>query len=245
MPVDDVFDRQRLTAATFVELIDTLVDDFDVIDILTVLASRCVQLLDAAAAGILLADASGELRVMAGSSEEIALLELFQVQNHEGPCMDSFHSGEVIAEPDMRTGSAWPLFAAESVAAGYPSVCAVPLRLRDVVLGCLNLFMTEPVALSAADVDLAQALADVASIAIMQDQATRDAAEREARLQHALNSRIAIEQAKGMLAEHGGVDMNEAFNRLRRFARDHNRRLTEVAESLVNGQLKITEIATR
>jgi GAF domain-containing protein len=245
MPGDDVFDRQRLTAATFVELIDTLVDDFDVIDILTVLASRCVQLLDAAAAGILLADASGELRVMAGSSEEIALLELFQVQNHEGPCMDSFHSGEVIAEPDMRTGSAWPLFAAESVAAGYPSVCAVPLRLRDVVLGCLNLFMTEPVALSAADVDLAQALADVASIAIMQDQATRDAAEREARLQHALNSRIAIEQAKGMLAEHGGVDMNEAFNRLRRFARDHNRRLTEVAESLVNGQLKITEIATR
>jgi GAF domain-containing protein len=234
-----------LAAATFVELIDTLVDDFDVIDILTVLASRCVQLLDAAAAGILLADPSGQLRVMAGSSEAIALLELFQVQNHEGPCMDSFRSGEVAAEPDMRSGSAWPRFAAESVAAGYPSVCAVPMRLRDVVLGCLSLFMTEPVALSVADIDLAQALADVASIAIMQDQAARDAAEREARLQHALNSRIAIEQAKGMLAEHGGVDMDEAFTRLRRYARHHNRRLTEVAESLVTGHLEITEIGKR
>jgi GAF domain-containing protein len=238
-------DRQGLAAATFVELIDTLVDDFDVIDVLTVLASRCVQLLDAAAAGILLADASGHLRVMAASTEQIALLELFQVQNQEGPCMDSFRTGEVVAASDLRDGSVWPLFAAESVAAGYPSVWAVPLRLRDVTLGCLNLFKTEPVRLSAGDVDLAQALADVASIAIMQDQAARDAADREARLQHALNSRIAIEQAKGMLAEYGGVDMDEAFTRLRRFARNHNRRLTEVAEALVAGQLKVTDVAAR
>jgi len=238
-------DRQGLAAATFVELIDTLVDDFDVIDVLTVLASRCVQLLDAAAAGILLADTAGHLRVMAASTEQIAVLELFQVQNREGPCMDSYLSGAVITESDLRTGSAWPLFAAESVAAGYPSVCAVPLRLRDVILGCLNLFMTEPVRLSASDVDLAQALADVASIAIMQDQAARDAAEREGRLQHALNSRIAIEQAKGMLAEHGTIDMDEAFKQLRRFARNHNRQLTEVAESMVAGQLTVRDIAPR
>jgi GAF domain-containing protein len=237
--------RQGLAAATFVELIDTLVDDFDVIDVLTVLASRSVQLFDAAAAGILLADASCHLRVMAASTEQIALLELFQVQNQEGPCMDSFRTGEVVAVSDLAAGSVWPLFAAESVAAGFPSVCAVPLRLRDVILGCLNLFMTEPVRLSAGDVDLAQALADVASIAIMQDQAARDAADREDRLQHALNSRIAIEQAKGMLAEYGGVDMDEAFNRLRRFARNHNRRLTEVAKSLVAGQLKVTDVAAR
>ena len=245
MSDDNSVDRQGLAAATFVELIDTLVDDFDVIDVLTVLASRCVQLLDAAAAGILLADASGHLRVMAASTEQIALLELFQVQNQEGPCMDSFRKGEVVAASDLRAGSVWPLFAAESVAAGYPSVCAVPLRLRDVILGCLNLFMTEPVRLSGGDVDLAQALADVASIAIMQDQAARDAADREARLQHALDSRIAIEQAKGMLAESGGVDMDEAFTRLRRFARNHNRRLTEVAEALVAGQLKVTDVAAR
>jgi GAF domain-containing protein len=237
-------DRQGLAAATFVELIDTLVEDFDVIDLLTVLASRCVQLLDAAAVGILLADTAGHLRVMAASTEEIAILELFQVQNHEGPCMDAFRTGEVVTDSDLRAGSVWPLFAAESVAAGYPSVCAVPLRLREVILGCLNLFMTEPVRLSRSDVDLAKALADVASIAIMQNQAARDAAEREARLQHALNSRIAIEQAKGMLAEHGSIDMDEAFTLLRRFARNHNRQLTKVAESLVAGGLKVSDLAT-
>jgi len=238
-------DRQTLTANTFVELIDTLVDDFDVIDVLTVLASRSVELLEAAAAGILLADASGHLRVMAASTEQIALLELFQVQNEEGPCMDSFRTGQVVVDADLTTGSRWPLFAAESLAAGYPSVCAVPLRLREVTLGCLNLFLIDPVALAPTDIGLAQALADVASIAIIQDQAARDAAIREDRLQHALNSRIAIEQAKGMLAEHGNVDMDEAFNRLRRFARNHNRGLTEVAQSLVAGTLSGDDLRGR
>ena len=236
-------EHQGLAAATFVELIDTLVDDFDVIDMLTVLTSRSVDLLQAAAAGILLADRTGHLRVMAASTEQIAVLELFQVQNEEGPCLDSFRTGEVVIDSDMGPGSIWPRFAAESVAAGYPSVCAVPLRLRNAVLGGLNLFMTERVGLSATDIALAQALADVASIAIIQNQAALDAADREARLQQALNSRVAIEQAKGMLAEHAGVDMDEAFNRLRRFARNHNRRLTEVAESLVAGRVKVVDIA--
>lgn len=234
--------RQELTANTFVELIDTLVEDFDVIDVLTVLASRCVELLEAAAAGILLADASGHLRVMAASTEQIALLELFQVQNEQGPCLDSFRTGRVVADANLNAESPWPLFAVESLAAGYPSVCAVPLRLREVILGCLNLFLVDPVPLTATDINLAQALADVASIAIIQDQAARDAAIREDRLQHALNSRIAIEQAKGMLAEHGSIDMDEAFSRLRRFARNHNRRLTEVAESLVAGTLSADEL---
>jgi len=238
-------ERQGLAAATFVELIDTLVDDFDVIDMLTVLTSRSMDLLQAAAAGILLADRSGHLRVMAASTEQIAVLELFQVQNEEGPCLDSFRTGEVVIDSDMGPGSIWPRFAAESVAAGYPSVCAVPLRLRNAVLGGLNLFMTERVGLSATDIALAQALADVASIAIIQNQAALDAADREARLQQALNSRVAIEQAKGMLAEHAGVDMDEAFNRLRRFARNNNRRLTEVAESLVAGRIKVVDIAAR
>ena len=179
---------------------------------------------------------------MAASTEEIALLELFQVQNEEGPCMDSFRTGQIVAEANLTTGSRWPLVAAESLAAGYPSVCAVPLRLREVILGCLNLFLIEPVPLTPADVNLAQALADVASIAIIQDQAARDAAIREDRLQHALNSRVAIEQAKGMLAEHSNVDMDEAFTRLRRYARNHNRRLTEVAELLVTGTLSADEL---
>ena len=231
--------RQALTATTFVELIDTLVDDFDVIDVLTVLTSRSVELLGAAAAGILLADPAGHLRVMAASTEQIALLELFQIQNEQGPCMDCFETGRVVVDTDLSNPTRWPDFAAESTAAGYPSVCAVPLRLRNVILGCLNLFMSEPVPMSDADVNLAQALADVASIAIMQDQAARDAAVREDRLQHALTSRIAIEQAKGMLAEYGSVDMDVAFGRLRSFARRSNRGLTEVAESLVTGIIPI------
>jgi GAF domain-containing protein len=236
--------RNALTAVTFVEIVDTLVDDFDVIDLLTVLTSRSVELLDAAAAGILLADSTGQLRVMGASTEQIELLELFQIQNDEGPCLDCFNTGVVVAHDALGGASPWPEFAAESVRAGFPSVCAVPLRLKDATLGCLNLFMSAPVALSAADVALAQALADVASIAIVQDQATRQAAVRESQLQHALNSRIAIEQAKGMIAERGGLDMDGAFTLLRRFARNNNRGLTEVAAALVAGTLSI-DLLTR
>ncbi len=235
--------RQARTATALVEIVDTLVSDFDVIDVLTVLTARCVELLEAAAAGILLADSTGRLRVIGASTEQIQLLELFQIQNDEGPCLDCFKSGKVVLNDHLDTDSTWPQFAAESVRAGFPSVCAVPLRINDVILGCLNLFMSEPVRLSDADVALAQALADVASIAIMQDQAIRDAAIRERQLQHALNSRIAIEQAKGMIAEHDGVDMDDAFSRLRTFARTHDRRLTETAQAVVAGTVTIDSFA--
>lgn len=239
---DTSIHRLARTSSTFVELIDTLVDEFDVIDLLTVLAARSVELLGAAEAGILLADPSGHLRVMAASTEQIGLLELFQVQNEQGPCLDCYRTGEVVVATDLAASSTWPLFAAESVAAGYPSVCAVPLRIRALVLGCLNLFMSEPAPLSASDINLAQALADVASIAIIQDQTVRESVIREGRLQHALNSRIAIEQAKGMLAEYARVDMDQAFGRLRAFARDNNRGLTEVAESVVAGTLTLADL---
>lgn len=237
--------RQTLTATTFVEIVDTLVSDFDVIEVLTVLTSRCVELLDTAAAGILLADEDGHLRVIGASTEQVQLLELFQIQNDQGPCLDCYQTGVVVAHADLRTSSPWPEFAAESVAAGFPSVCAVPLRLKAVILGCLNLFMAGPGDLSAGDLALAQALADVASIAMIQDQASRDAAIREGHLQHALTSRIAIEQAKGMIAERGRVDMDEAFARLRAFARNHDRGLTEVAQSLVDGSLTVDLVAPR
>ena len=234
--------RQALTATTFVEIVDTLVDNFDVIDVLTVLTSRCVELLEAAAAGILLADETKHLRVIGASTEQVELLELFQIQNDEGPCLDCFHTGKVVSNANLALPSAWPQFAAESIRNGYPAVCAVPLRLRDVILGCLNLFMSQPIALTEAEVALAQALADVASIAMVQDQATRQAAIREGHLQHALMSRIVIEQAKGMLAERGGLEMEDAFAKLRSFARSNNLGLTEVAEALVAGTRSVEEI---
>jgi GAF domain-containing protein len=235
--------RQALTASTFVEIVDTLVGGFDVIEVLTLLTSRCVELLDASAAGILLADASGLLRVIGASTEQIQLLELFQIQNDNGPCLECFRTGVTVLNRDLREPSPWPEFAAESVGAGFPSVCAVPLRLDDVILGCLNLFLSSPGGLSSPDIALAQALADVASIAIVQDQVTRKAAVREGQLRRALDSRIAIEQAKGMIAERTRVDMSEAFSRLRAFARNNNRGLSEVAESLVTGTLNIDSLA--
>jgi transcriptional regulator with GAF, ATPase, and Fis domain len=234
--------RQLLTATTFVELVDALVGDFDVIDVLTGLASRCVELLGASAAGILLADNGGQLRVIGASNEQVRLLELFQLQNKQGPCLDCYVTGSVVIHSDLERGSPWPEFAAESVAEGFPSVCAVPLRLKTVMLGCLNLFMSEPVELSDADVILAQALADVASIAIVQDQATREAALREGHLTNALTSRIVIEQAKGMIAERGRVDMDAAFAMLRTYARNNNCGLTDVAEAVVSGKIVIDAI---
>jgi GAF domain-containing protein len=215
-----------------------------VIDVLTVLAGRSVQLLGAAAAGILLADSSGELRVMAASSEQIGLLELFQVQNAEGPCFDCYSSGTIVSNARLDEPSPWPEFAGHCVAAGYPSVCAVPLRLRHTVLGCLNLFMSKPAPLDPGDVALAQALADVASIAIVQDQAARSGAIREGNLQHALDSRIVIEQAKGMLAEHGKLTMDQAFNRLRAHARHGNHRLGDLAQAVVAGTVSTQTVIT-
>ena len=244
-PEQLAIDRQALTATTFVEIVDTLVDDFDVIDVLTHLTSRCVELLQAAAAGILLADADGQLRVIGASTEQVGLLELFQIQNDEGPCLDSYRTGAVVFDASLDADSAWPRFAEESVRSGYPSVCAVPLRLKNLTLGCLNLFMSEPIALTGAEMLLSRALADVASIAIVQDQATREAAIREGHLQHALTSRISIEQAKGMIAERAGVDMDDAFNKLRSFARSSNRLLTEVAESIVAGTMGIESLFDR
>jgi GAF domain-containing protein len=236
-------DREALTSATFVEIVDTLVDNFDVIEVLTLLTSRSVELLGAAAAGILLADERGQLRVIGASTEEVQLLELFQIQNAEGPCLDCFRTGALVCNNNLEGETSWPQFAAESVRSGYTSVCAVPLRLRELTLGCLNLFMSKPVGLPDAEIALAQALADVATIAILQDQAARQAAVREGHLQHALISRIVIEQAKGMIAERTGVDMDEAFNRLRSYARNHNRGLTGVAEDMVGGTLPVDAVS--
>ncbi len=238
-------DRSALAAIAFVEIVDTLVDDFDVIDVLTVLAARCVELLGASAAGILLADNHSNLRVIAASTEQIQLLELFQIQNEQGPCLDCFRSGTVVAAPGLDGPSQWPQFAAECSRAGFLSVCAVPMRFRSTILGCLNLFMKDSAPLADLDIALAQALADVASIAIVQDQATRDAARREGQLQHALTSRILIEQAKGMISERLTVDMDKAFSFLRAYARNNNRKLTDVAAALVTGKMTMDALDRR
>ena len=242
---DEANDREHhtvATAAAFVEIVQALVDDFDVIDVLTGLTTRSVELLHASAAGILLADPAGNLRVTASSSEQVGLLELFQIQNERGPSLDCFTTGAVVMHAALDQPSPWPEFAAESVAAGFPSVFAVPMRLKTNTLGCLNLFMTEAVELTRSDIALAQALADVATIAIIQDQATRDAALREGTLQNALTSRVVIEQAKGMIGERLDVDMDTAFSRLRTYARHTNGRLSDVAAAVAAGTLTVAAV---
>ena len=230
--------REDALTHTFVQLADSLVDDFDIIDLLTVLADRSIELVDATAAGILLADGKGQLRLMAASSERARLLELFQLQNDEGPCLEAHATGIPVIHTDLRSAVVrWPRFAPEAIEAGFESVYALPLRLRSSTIGALNLFRVESSAMPAADVRLAQALADVASIAILQDQAIRESQIESGQLQHALDSRVAIEQAKGMLAERSHIDMDEAFERLRRYARSTNRQLTAVAVDVIAGTL--------
>jgi GAF domain-containing protein len=230
--------RETLVTQTFVQLADTLVADFDIIDLLTILADRCIELVDAHAAGILLVDAAGNLRVMAASSEQARLLELFQLQNDEGPCLEAFSSGRPVIHTDLRTTlDQWPRFTPYAVGAGFESVYAFPLRLRGALIGALNLFRSATGPMPAADVQLAQALADIASIAILQARAASDAQQRDDQLQHALDSRVLIEQAKGVLAERAQIDMAEAFDRIRRHARNTNTQLTAVATQIINGQL--------
>ncbi len=230
--------REALLARTLVELADTLVADFDVVELLTLLADRCVEVLEVGAAGLMLAGPDGELRVMASSSEAMRVLELFELQSKEGPCLDCYLSGKAVVDRDLaRVTSRWPLFAAEAVAAGFHSVQALPLRWRGTVIGALNLFHVGPGEMFEPDVEAAQALADVATIAILQHRASLEAQVINQQLQHALNSRIVIEQAKGMVAQREGLNMEQAFSALRAYARNQNLRLVDVAEAVISGSL--------
>jgi GAF domain-containing protein len=230
--------RESLLARTLVELADTLVDDFDVVDLLTLLADRCVETLDVAAAGIMLASPGGRLRVLASTTDAMRLLELFELQADEGPCLDCFRSGQPVGNEDLTSARArWPRFAAEALGAGFHSVQALPLRLRGTVIGALNLLHTDPVRDDRADADVAQAFADVATIAILQHRAVREAQVVNEQLNRALDTRIIIEQAKGVVAEREGLDVQQAFERLRRHARNHNVRLADLASDVVAGVL--------
>lgn len=237
--------REQLLADTFVALADTLVDDYDIVELLDQLVNACVDLLGVAAAGLLLDDQKGNLAVVASSSEETRLLEVFQVQNDEGPCLDCVRSGVSVSYADLRTEEArWPLFVPAAVAAGFLSVTAVPLRLRNQTIGGLNLFDGIAQAVSADDQRIAQALADVATIGILHRRSAHRSTMVAEQLQHALNSRIVIEQAKGVLAERSNMTMERAFEVLRRHARNHNLKLTDVALAVVRGELFVTGTAT-
>jgi GAF domain-containing protein len=232
--------REGRVVAAFVEMAETLVADYDVVDVLHRLVEHTVELLDAAAAGLMLSDQRGSLQVLASSTEAARLLELFQLQADEGPCLDSYRTGEPVLVDDISattTGRRWPSFAREAHRQGFASVHAVPLRLRGDVIGALNLFGHHTGSLPTADLRLAQALADTATIGILQERAIRRGEVLTEQLQTALNSRVIIEQAKGVLAHAGNLDMDLTFAVLRDYARHHSTRLSDIATQLATATL--------
>jgi transcriptional regulator with GAF, ATPase, and Fis domain len=235
--------RERDVTEAFVDLASSLVNGHDVVDLLNDLTEDCTHLLDVASAGLLLADGRGVLHVLAASSQATLHLEAFQLQRDEGPCLDCYRTGAPVSVADLEQETErWPQFVAGARAAGFVSVHALPMRLRDTILGTLGLFGTTVGALNPEDLTLGQALADVASVALVQEKAASDKAALAEQLQHALTSRIVIEQAKGVLAQQGASDMTQAFAVLRRYARDHNYRLTDVAQEVVSRELSATEL---
>jgi GAF domain-containing protein len=230
--------NENLLIRTLVELADTLVEDFDVVDLLSHLVDRCVEVLDVAAAGVMLASPSGALQVVASSSEAMRVLELYELQADQGPCMDCYALGEAVVNVNLAAAdSLWPRFAPQAVEAGFRSVHALPLRLRGLTIGALNLFRSDEGDLDASEVTAVQGLTDIATIAIIQHRITIDAQKLNSQLSEALNSRITIEQAKGKISQAANVDMDRAFQMLRRHARSHNLRLSDLATDVAAGTM--------
>jgi transcriptional regulator with GAF, ATPase, and Fis domain len=229
--------EQRLLEA-FATLADTLVAGYDVVDLLQRLVETCQETLDVTAAGLLLADASGSLDLVASTSEESRLVEVMQLSADAGPCIECFHTARIVSLPDIREApDEWGEFRDAAREQGFLSVCAIPLRLRETTIGALNLFTDTAGELDEGDVRAAQALADVATIGILQERALRESDVIREQLQVALTSRVLIEQAKGILAYTHDLAMDEAFTMLRDYARRNRLPLAEVAQGLVQRTL--------
>ncbi|MFC4036129.1 GAF domain-containing protein [Streptomyces polygonati] len=239
--------REQQVTEVFVEVADSLIADFDVIDFLQKLSVRCVEILDVAAVGILLADEGGVLHVLAASDEHTRLLELFALQYDQGPCVECYRSGRARTNIDLADPEAtahWPLFARSARETGFVATNALPLRLRGRVIGAVGLFQTDPAPLSPQDLTLAQALADVATIAILQQRTLAHSEAERDQLQYALNSRIIIEQVKGILAERWQLPVDEAFRVFRTYARAHSLKLSQLAREITEGRFDTDQIRT-
>jgi GAF domain-containing protein len=229
--------RESLLARVFVRLADTLVDEFDIVEFLHGLSADSVAVLDAEAAGVMLADPNGRLRVLASSEERMRILELFEIQGAQGPCLDAFGSGHTVQASAAEGRTRWPQFAAQASEAGFRVMCAVPLQVRSTVIGALNLFRGTDELFSGPELEIAQAMAEIAAIGLIQERVLRERSLVAAQLEAALRSRIVIEQAKGMLAEYLAVTVDEAFELLRGYARAHNLKLTAVAADVVTRKI--------
>lgn len=233
--------REARLSAAFVKLTDTLVDDYDVVDVLHWLVEECATMLDTQAGGVLLVNPGGSLQLVASTSEEAKLVEMLQLAAGAGPCLDCFRSGEAVTVSDLHAEpNRWPQFSQEALKFGFKSVHATPLRLRGQVIGTMNLFSIHLGALVAEDVAVARALANVATIGILQKRNLQSSRILTEQLQRALDSRILIEQAKGVIAAKTGMNMGEAFAALRAYATHQNVLLRQVADDVITGRVEIT-----
>ena len=237
--------REAVLARAFVRLADTLASDFDIVDFLRGLSEDSVEILRAEAAGVMLADARGGLRLIASSDERMRLLELFEIQGAQGPCLDAFSSGRAIQASAADGRARWPVFAPRASGEGFQVMCAVPLRVRTHVIGALNLFRGSDEPFTGIEMEIAQAMAEMAAIGLIQERALRERNLLTEQLQAALNSRVVIEQAKGMLAEYLTITVDDAFKLLRSYARDHNRKLSEVASDVVDRKIPSAALGRR
>lgn len=234
---------EQRVARVFVELADTLVDEFDALDFLSTLTERSVELLNTDAAGVILADAQGVLHVVASTSDRAQLLELLELQNDEGPCLDCLQTGRVVVNigPDDARAR-WPRFSAALAEVGFTSAHAIPLRLRDSVVGAMNLFCATESDLSEADVAMGQALADIATIGLLQERAVRQSGLIAEQLQTALDNRVLIEQAKGVLMASAGIEVDQAFRLMRDYSRRNNHAVKDIARQVVNRTLSVEHL---
>lgn len=236
--------REETLTRTFVAIADTLVNDFDVVHALTLLVDRCVEIFGVSAAGVMLANAQGTLQVQASSSEAVRVLELFELQANEGPCLDCFQSGEPVINENLAVvDGRWPVFTPEALTAGYKSVHALPLRLHGSTIGALNMFSDKVKTLSDSDAVVAHSLADLATIVILSHRRITASTMLNEQLTFALNSRIVIEQAKGVLSARTGQSMEQAFAVMRKYARSNNLLLHDVAQGVVDRTLSVEAIA--
>lgn len=229
--------RESRLGTTFVKLADTLVNDFKVPDLLHELAETCVELLDTDAAGILLASPTGGLHQAGSSDADGALLAVLDVMHDRGPGVVSHATGSVVDVADVTADHRWADIAPTCALADYRAVTAVPLSLRHESIGALVMFRTTTGRMDPTDLEIAQALADVASIGLVQARLLRETQIVAEQLEHALESRVVIEQAKGIIAEQGQVAVDVAFGMFRSYARSHQRSLTDVATDIVAGTL--------
>jgi GAF domain-containing protein len=235
-------DRQAEVTATLIQLADTLVTDYDLLDYLDLLLNRSASVLDAEAGGVMLSNARGELQVLASTDEPARLMELYELARQQGPSVECFRRGTQVIEEDLTVSERWPRFAPAAVVGGYRAAFSFPMRLRAKTIGALNLFRTEAGGVAVQDVRAAQAFAHMAAIGILQERAVRESRELAGQLQTALNSRVVIEQAKGVIADRGDLDMGEAYERLRGYARSNNLPLRGVAADIVARTLRVEEL---